>query len=97
MEGIFQNPQYIQRAVNLAKQKNISTVVYQLTCPLKNLQERDKTREEVKEGCRKSLGSRVIKQLYQILEKNPLKEAIEINTEKITLNKCINLISKKLV
>lgn len=94
MEGIFQNPKYIQQAIDLAKQKNIPVYIYQLECSLKTLQERDKTREGVKEGCRKVLGDDVIERLYKVIENNPCKEAIKLDTEKTSLDECVKLIKK---
>lgn len=94
MEGIFQNPKYIQEAVNLAKQKNLSVSVYQLDCSLQTLQERDRTREGVKEGCRKVLGDDVIERLYRVIENNPFKNIIKLNTEKVSINECIEIIKK---
>lgn len=91
-EGIFQNPKYIQEAVNLAKQKKIPVFVYQLECSLNTLQERDKKREGVKESCRKPLGDEKIKNLYQTVNNNPFPEIIKINTENISLDECIEKI-----
>lgn len=97
MEGIFQDPQYIQQAVNLAKQKNIPVFVYQLSCSLKTLQERDKIREGIKEGCRKLLGDEVIERLYKVIESNPFIENIELDTEKASIDECTNILKKNLV
>lgn len=94
MEGVFQNPFYIQKAVEVAKQKNISFCVYELVCSLETLQKRDKTRPGIKEGCRKPLGDFVISNLSNIIEKNPFKEAIKLDTEKTSLDECIKLIKK---
>jgi len=94
MEGVFQNPFYVQEAVNLAKQKNIPVSVYELECSLETLQERDRTRPGIKEGCRKPLGNFVIKNLYQIIKKNPFKGSIKLDTEKMSLDECAKLIKK---
>lgn len=94
MEGVFQNPDYIQEAVNKAKQKNVSVFVYELKCSLNTLQERDKTRPGIKEGCRKPLGDFIINNLNKIIEDNPFKEAIKLDTEKVSLDECIKIIKK---
>jgi len=94
MDGVFQDPLYIQKAVDLAKQNNIPTYVYELVCSLETLQKRDKTRPGIKEGCRKPLGDFVISNLSKIIEKNPFKEVVKINTEKTSLEECIKLIQK---
>lgn len=92
MEGIFQNPKYIQQAVDLAVQKNIPVFVYQLECPLKTLQERDKTREGIKEGCRKPLGDDVIERLFNIIENNSFKNIVKLNTEQKSFDECLVII-----
>ena len=97
MEGIFQNPQYIKKAVDIAKQKSLSVSVYQLDCSLQTLQERDKTREGVKEGCRKVLGYEVIERLYKAIENNPFENIIKLDTEKISLDQCLEIIKKNFV
>lgn len=94
MEGIFQNPEYIQKAADIAKQKKLPVFVYQLDCSLKTLQERDRTREGVKEGCRKLLGNDVIERLYRVIENNPYKKGIKFDTEKASLDESIKLIQK---
>ena len=94
MEGIFQNPQYIQNAIDIAKQKNIPSFAYQLGCSLRTLQERDKTREGVKEGCRKLLGDEVIKRLYEVIENNPFKNIVKLNTEQKSFDECLIIIKR---
>ena len=94
MEGIFQNPEYIREAIGLAEQKNISVFVYKLECSLKTLQKRDKTREGVKEGCRKPLGNNVIKRLHSIIENSLYDESIKLDTENESVNECIKRINK---
>ncbi|MCR4313467.1 MAG: zeta toxin family protein [Candidatus Roizmanbacteria bacterium] len=94
MEGVFQNPIYIQEAVNIAKQKNIKTVVYELKCSINVLQVRDRIRPGVKEGCRRPLGNFVISNLSNIIEKNPFEDAIKLDTEKTSVDECIKLIKK---
>lgn len=93
-DGIFKNLIYPQKAIDLAKSKNIPTVVYQLTCPLKTLQERDRTRKGVKEGCRKPLGDEVIENLFNEVEHNPIEGAIKLNTEEKSLDECLEIIRK---
>lgn len=94
MEGVFQNPLYIQRAVNLAGQKNIPVIVYELKCSLNILQERDKTRPGVKEGCRRPLGDFVIGNLSKIIKTNPFETAIKLDTENNSFDECIKLLKK---
>lgn len=94
MEGIFQNPTYIQEAVNLARQKNIPSVVYELKCSLETLQKRDKARPGVREGYRKPLGDFVINNLSDIIKKNPFKGALQLDTENLSLAECIDVIKK---
>jgi predicted kinase len=91
-EGIFINPVYPQRAIQMGKTKNINTVVYQLECSLKTLQERDKTRRGVPEGLRKAMGDYEIENLNNKVKDNPIDGTIKLNTEEKSLEECINLI-----
>lgn len=93
-EGIFQNPLFVKEAIELAKEKNIPFIVYQLTCPLEILQQRDKTRPGVKEGCRKPLGDETIERIYNKVENNPINEAIKLDTEDLSLKECVDIIKK---
>lgn len=97
MEGVFQNPVYIQEAVNIAKQKNIFFIVYELKCSVNILQERDKTRPGVKEGCRRPLGDFVINNLSKIIETNPFETAIKLDTENNSFDECIKLLKKNFI
>lgn len=93
-DGIFKKPEYAQKAVDLAKSMNIPTIVYQLTCSLKTLQERDRIRKGVKEGCRKPLGDEIIESLFNKVENNPIEGAIKLNTEEKSLEECLEIIRK---
>lgn len=94
MEGIFQNPGYVDLAVNIADRKNIHSVVYQLFCPLDILENRDKYRNGIREGCRRQLGHEIIEKLFKVIEKNPLKKSEILETEKKSLNECLEIIRK---
>lgn len=96
MEGIFQNPQYITLAIDVARQANIQFKVYELECPLEILQERDKVREGVKEGCRKPLGDEVIAKLNKIIQEKPWIGAERLDTEKLSLRECLKILRKAL-
>ncbi len=93
-EGIFQNPIFAENAKELAKTKNVSVVIYQLTCSLFTLQQRDKERPGIKEGCRKQLGDVTIETIFNNVENNPIKDAVRLDTEKLSLEKCLNIIRK---
>lgn len=94
MEGVFQNPEYIKKAVQLAKKKNMLVFVYTLLCSLSTLQNRDRTREGVKEGCRKPLGDDVIERLFNTIKNNPYEDSLELNTENQSLETCIEIIKR---
>lgn len=94
MEGVFQNTKYIKRATETAKKRNIPCRVFQLECSLKTLQMRDKHRPGIKEGCREALGDDVIAHLYSIIGNNPYEEAIKLDTEKHSIEKCIEIIKR---
>lgn len=93
-EGIFKDPVYAQRAIQLAEVKNISVIAYQLKCSLNTLQERDGARKGVKEGCRKPLGDELIESLFNRVENKPIDGAIMLDTEKRTLTECISTIQR---
>ena len=93
-EGIFKRPEYVSRAVEIAKSKNIPYVIYQLECSLKTLQERDKKRPGVPQGLRPALGDELIESLYNTVRENPIPGAISLNTEEKTLEKCLGIIRK---
>lgn len=96
MEKIFFDPYIIPLAVKLAQEKNVQVKVFQIKCSLAILQERDRTRPGIKEGCRKPLGDRTIKKIYDQLEKSFYPGAIALNTENISVEKCIEEIKKHL-
>ena len=62
-EGIFKDPIYAMRAMQIGKDKNILAFAYQLKCSLEKLQERDLSRKGIQEGCRKPLGNDLIETL----------------------------------
>jgi predicted kinase len=93
-EGIFKDPNYALRAIDLGKSKNIPTIIYQLHCSLETLKARDKTRKGTKEGCRKPMEDAVIESLYNKVENNPIEGAIMLNTEEKSLEECIEIIKK---
>lgn len=93
-EGIFKNPDYVLKAIELGRTKKITTFIYQLSCSLKILQERDKARKGVKEGCRKPLGDEVIESLFNKVENNPIKDAVVLNTEEKSIEECLEIIRK---
>jgi tRNA uridine 5-carbamoylmethylation protein Kti12 len=94
MEKIFYNPSVIPLAVNEAKKRGIKVAVFQIRCSLAVLQERDRTRPGVKEGCRKPLGDKTIKRLYDQLEKTFYSGAIVLNTEELSVEECLRKIKE---
>ena len=96
MEGIFQDPKYITLARDMAKQSNVQSKVYELECSLEVLQARDKVRPGVKEGCRKPLGDEVIVKLNQVIKDNPWNGADKLNTERLSLEECVEKLKGEL-
>ena len=95
MEGIFQEPKFITLATKVAIQKNIPFKVYELKCSLKTLQIRDKNRPGVKEGCRRPLGNKTITYLDSIIKKKPWVGSIKLDTEKLSLVECFNILRQE--
>lgn len=91
MEAVFQNPAYVELALNTAKQKNISAYAYELDCSLPELQRRDKTREGTKESYRQPLGDAEIERLFNIIQKNKLEGIIPLNTENMSVEETIKI------
>jgi len=92
MEKIFFDPFIIPLAVKEAQKRDIPVHVFQLQTSLTTLQERDRNRPGIKEGCRKPLGDDVIQKIYEQLENTPYPGAIRLNTEELTLEKCVTQI-----
>jgi tRNA uridine 5-carbamoylmethylation protein Kti12 len=97
MDGVFQETKAIDDALLLAKEKNIKVIVYQIKCSLPVLQERDRTRPGVKEGCRQPLGDDVIVRIYQKLETTFYPNAEVLDTEHLSLQECIEKINKDII
>lgn len=89
MEKIFHNPYIIPLAVQEAEKRGVKARVFQIDCPLKILQERDRLREGVKEGCRKPMGDELIATIHKHLEETYYPEAIKLDTEKLSANECL--------
>lgn len=96
MEKIFFDPFIIPIAAEAARKRNIKTKVFQIKCPLEILQERDKTRLGIKEGCRKPLGDETIRRLYEQLEKTPVADSIILDTASLSVEECVNRIKAEL-
>jgi predicted kinase len=96
MEGIFQDTSYISKAAQISKIQGIPYKIFQIKCSLSILQERDKVRPGIKEGCRKPLGNETIAKLFAILENSYYPEAHELNTEKLTIEQSVDLIKNEL-
>lgn len=96
MEKIFFDPRIIPIAVEIAKERNIKIKVFQIKCSLSVLQERDRNRPGVKEGCRKPLGDETITKIYNQLEKTFIPDSIVLDTEKMSVEECIRKITNSL-
>lgn len=95
MEGVFQNSYYIELAVKIAEKHNVACRVFQIKVPLEILKQRDKVREGIKEGCRKQLDEHEIERVYQVLEKNPYKDAIILDTTNLSIDACMQFIDNQ--
>lgn len=96
MEKIFYNPDIIPLVIEAAKKRNIIAKIFQIKCSLNILQERDKNRPGIKEGCRKPLGDAAIERIYKKLEKTYLSGAIELDTENFSIEECVTKIKDSL-
>lgn len=94
MDGVFQDTKAIDESVSLAKELEIKTVIYEIKCPLEVLIERDWQRGGVKEGLRKPLGIGVLTKIYEKLESNPYPNSLQLDTEHLSIEECVNKIEK---
>lgn len=94
IDGVFQDTSAIDKALEIAKEKNVQVKVFELTCSLEALQQRDGQREDVSEGLRKPLGEETIAEIYGALNNNPYPNAISIDTQHNSMEKCKELIEK---
>jgi len=97
MEKIFYDPFIIPLAVEAAKKRNVNVAVFQITCPLLVLQERDRNRPGIKEGCRRPMGDEAIENIYAKLKESYYPGAIELNTEKLSVEECVSHINQTLL
>jgi len=95
MDGVFQDTAAIDEALKVAESKNVTAKVFELQVSLDTLLDRDKIREGVPEGLRPPLGGETITKIFNKLKENPYPESIPLDTEKNTLDQCIELISKE--
>ena len=92
MEKIFFSTYIIPLAIEVAKKRDATVKIFQIKCPLSVLQDRDKNRPGVKEGCRKPLGDETIEKLYNRLEDSFYPGAIILDTEKYSIEECTRII-----
>lgn len=92
MEKIFLNPTAISKAIDVAKKRSVPSRVFQIKCSLATLHERDRNRPGVKEGCREPLGDKLIEEIWRKLEETFYEGAISLDTEKMSVEDCVQLI-----
>lgn len=92
MEGVFQNTQAIDDVRKIADSNKVPVRIFELKVSLNTLLNRDALREGVPEGLRKPLGRDLITELFNTLQNNPYPEAIELDTEKNTVEDCKKII-----
>lgn len=96
MEKIFYDPFIIPKAIEVAKSRNIKYKVFQIFCDTDVLIKRDETREGIKEGCRKPMGAEAIEEIAKHINKNVLKDAIILDTSKMSAEECVLKIKEEL-
>lgn len=97
MEKIFFDPPIIPLAIEAAKERGLRCKVFQIKCSLPTLQERDKTRPGIKEGCRRPLGDETIKKIFNQLENTYYPGAISLDTERFSPDECVEKIKRELI
>src|SRR3989344_5709656 len=76
--------------------RGIKVKVFQIMCSLATLQDRDRNRPGVKEGCRKPMGDEAIAKIYNQLERTFIPGAISLDTEQLSIDECVSLIKQSL-
>ncbi len=94
MEGVFQDPLFVEQAVAVADKRDVVCKVFQLHASLKVLQERDKVREGIQEGWREPLGDKEIETIYKKIENNPYVGAISLNTNELSVEEVMEKIEE---
>lgn len=94
MEKIFYDPYIIPKVVEAAKKRGVTVRVFQIKTSLKTLQERDRNRPGIKEGCRKPFGNQAIENIFNHLNETYYPGAINLDTEKLSVDECVNLVRK---
>ena len=95
MEGVFQNPAFIDKAAQVAKKNNVPYKVFELTASIETLIKRDKSREEVQIGCREPLGKQAIQSICDKLALNVCESAVRIDTEHMTVDEIAAFIDQE--
>ncbi len=96
MEKIFYDPFIVPLATEEASKRSIKVKVFQIKCDDEILIERDSIREGIKEGCRKPMGETIIKKISHHLDQTSLKDAIILDTGRMTLDQCVLKINEEL-
>lgn len=95
MDGVFQDPAFIQQAVDVAIKNDVPYKVFELKVALETLQRRDKIRESVEQGCREPLGDEAIALIYNRIKENPYLEAVGLDTEKLCVEEAMEFIDQQ--
>jgi predicted kinase len=91
VDGIFIHPEHLQSLKEVAEKKDIPVVIYQLTCTLETLIKRHKDRGLL-EGQTEEEAKIAVKSLYDKNVNRPIEGASELNTEKLSLEECLEII-----
>jgi len=96
MDGIFRDIHLdiLKQAVEEAEKQHVLFKVFQLTCPLQTLLERDRERVEETNGIRKPLGDGTLRKIYENINNNPYPDARPLNTQNNSIEQCIAIIEK---
>jgi chloramphenicol 3-O-phosphotransferase len=91
---IAANPKHLEdlnQLIQLAQDKNIRVKIYQLECSLDILLERHMKREYVKSRDLQT-ESETVERIYNKIQANPLSDALKLDTEKSSLEECLEII-----
>jgi tRNA uridine 5-carbamoylmethylation protein Kti12 len=96
MDGIFRDLHLdiLKQVVHEAEKRQVPAKVFQLTCPLLTLLERDRKRVEETKGVRKPIGDDILTRIYENIKNSPFPNAQTIDTKNHSIEECITIIEK---
>lgn len=91
-DGMFEESEWINWFVDLAKERKIGCKVFELTASVKDIMERDRRHPGVKAGWRGSIKKRNLEAKIEWFRKHPYPKAIQINSSQKSSEEIVKFI-----